>query len=239
MTRKIDPVDVSYSAEQLRIDYVDNGVAEHVLAHRHGVSRNVIQRWLREAGIPRRGASDAGRVRAAKMTAEERAAQAAAAQAAVRGRKATWYERCRSARSRELNPPLASTHEQAFEAELRALRVPYRREVAIGPYNVDFAVGPVAVEILGGEWHLDKTERHGERTPYILSEHWSLAFVWAVPNYPLAAAAAYKVVTLANTASWNPAAIGEYWVIRGDGQLIASGRCEDGQFPGIPPARSA
>lgn len=239
MTRKIDPPDVGYSAEQLRIDYVEHGLAEHVLAHQHGVSRNVVARWLRDADIPRRSSSEAGLVRAAQMSPEQRAEQAAAAHAAVRGRKSSWYERCRIAKTRQWNPPALSRHEQIFESNLRNRDIPYRREVAIGPYNVDFTLGPVAVEILGGEWHLDKVERHGERTPYILSEGWCLAFVWAVENYPLGPGAANQVITFANSASWNPTLLGEYRVVRGDGYLIARGRCDDGEFPGIPPARSA
>jgi hypothetical protein len=167
VTRKINPIDVGYSPEQLRSDYIDRGLAEHIIAHQQGVTRTVVKRWLIEASIPRRGPSEASHVRAAKMTTEERARQAAAAHAAAKGRQASWYERCRMARSRQLNPPTLSGHEKTFADTLNRLRIPYRREVAIGPYNVDFTIGPVVVEILGGEWHLYKTEHHGERTPYI------------------------------------------------------------------------
>jgi very-short-patch-repair endonuclease/predicted HTH domain antitoxin len=212
------------------------GESEYALAATYDCSRNVIRRLLRQQNVAMRGCSAAGVVRVGRMTPEERAAQAAAAHEAVRGRTCSFEERCRSAKGRERNPVPMSDHEAAFAAWLTERNVPYRREVAVGPYNVDFAVGSVAVEVLGGEWHASKAI-HARRTPYILGQGWALAFVWAVPNHPLTAQAAEEVVAYANLVSRNPTLLGQYRVIRGDGHTITIGRCDDGQFAGIPPAR--
>lgn len=211
-----------------------SGTSEYAIARQLGVSRDVITRVLRENGVKRRGRSDAGIVRASKMTAAQRADQAAAAHAATRGRVATVAERCRYAKSRERRPPKPSIYESQFAEWLAERDIPYRREVAVGPYNIDFAVGPVAVEILGGGWHAYKP-LHARRTPYILNQGWAMVFVWATVNHPMTAAAADYVHSTANLTSRDPALIGQYRVIRGDAHVITGGSAHDHEFALIAP----
>jgi very-short-patch-repair endonuclease len=164
------------------------------------------------------------------MTPEQIAAQVAAAHSATKGRKATWDERAKRAATIERNPPAMSVHEAKFARSLDRIGVPWRREVAVGIYNLDFTLGSVGVEILGGEWHAYKGERHPRRVKYILGEGWALVYVWATSNYPLTRAAAEYCVAFAQEVSRNPALRGEYRVIRGDAHLIASGRDELDEF---------
>lgn len=222
-------------AGEIAQDYAA-GLSELAIANKYKAERGAVRRVLLDLGVQPRGRSEAGLVRAAQMTPEARRAQATAAHNASRGRKAAWDERCRVASGRERNPPELSVHERPFAGWLAERDIPYRREVAVGPYNLDFAVGSVAVEILGGEWHAYKA-RHAHRTPYILDQRWAIAFVWSTANCPMTSSAADYVVAFANEVTRNPALIGEYRVVRGDGHLITSGRADDGQFPGIPPAR--
>lgn len=202
-----------------------------------GVDRGALRRELVDRGIEPRGRSAAGLNRAASMTADERLAQASAAHAAVRGQALSFEKRCRLALGREAKPRPMSTYESMFADWLTGLGCLYRRELAVGPYNIDFAVGPVAVEILGGEWHAYKVALHAERTPYILNQRWGLAFVWATANCPLRRTAAERVVAFAKDVGRQPTMLGEYRVFRGDGHLIAGGRADDDEFAGIPPAR--
>jgi very-short-patch-repair endonuclease len=133
-----------------------------------------------------------------------------------------------------------SVHEAQFATWLDERDIPYIREMAIDKYNVDFALdGPIAVEILGGEWHgtRKKTLRHSERTPQILDAGWLLLFVWATPAFPLTPTCADYTVALLKEASRDPSLIGEYRVIRGDAQLLARARAEDYHRTGIPSAR--
>jgi very-short-patch-repair endonuclease len=197
------------------------GASELALAAAYSVERGAIRSALLSQGVQTRGRSDAGLVRAAKMTAAERKAQAAAAHAASTGRIATWEERCLRAATVEQRPPAMSRHEQQ----------------AVGPYNIDFTVGTVAVEVLGGEWHGYKATRHARRTPYILDQGWSMAFLWATANCPMTHAAADYVIAFADELARDPSPGREYRVVRGDGYLIARGCRDDDEFAGIPAAR--
>lgn len=217
-------------AEEVISLYVEHGVSEYELSTRFDVDRAAIRTLLTKNQVPIRSHSEAGIVRASKMTAEEIAAQTAAAHAATKGRKATWEERAKRAATVEIKPAPMSNHEATFAGYLDQLGIPWRREVAVGIYNIDFAIGSIAVEILGGEWHAYKGERHPRRIKYILSQGWALVYIWATPNYPLTLASAEHCVTLAQEASRNPAVIGEYRVIRGDAHEIARGRDELDEF---------
>lgn len=213
------------------------GESELALASAYIAQRGAIRRSLHYSGIDSRGRSDAGIVRAAKMTAEERAAQAKAANIAATGRKATWEERCIRAQTIERNPRPLSGHEQQFAHWLDGRQISYRREVAVGIYNVDFTVGSIAVEILGGEWHAYKTG-HATRTPHILDQGWNLLFIWATINCPMTDATADYTITLMDELRRNPTSIREYRVIRGDGYLLARGSRDSEEFSGIIPSRS-
>src|SRR5690606_34733996 len=108
---------------------------------------------------------------------------------------------------------------------------------AIGKYNVDFAVAPVAMEVLGGGWHLAK-RHHAVRTPQILDAGWHLVFIWDHEGRSaLTAGAADYVVTFLKQVRRNPPAVGQYRVISGDGQLLSTGSRDDDEFPLVPPPR--
>ncbi len=195
-----------------------------------GIDRGVVKAELIRRGIEPRGRSAAGKLRASKMTAEEIAAQTAAAHAASKGRRAARAERVKRAATVEAKPPAMSVHEAKFAGFLDQLGATWRREVAVDIYNVDFTIGPVAVEILGGEWHAYKGERHPRRIKKILDSGWALVYLWSTDHFPLTITAAEYCVTFAQQASREPSLIGEYRVIRGDAHLITTGRDELDQF---------
>lgn len=215
------------------------GVSEYALATEYSVERAVIAKRLEEAGVERRDCGEAATFRYASTTREQRKALTAAANAAKRGVAEPEERLIRSALTREGEPKPMSTHEARFADWLSERNVPHTREKAIGRYNTDFAVGPVAVEILGGEWHNTRTKFlvHGRRTPYILDQGWAIAFLWATPTHPMTDAVADYIVAYVDEVSRNPALRGEYRVVRGDAQLLARGRKEDYERTGIVPAR--
>lgn len=216
----------------------EDGQSVLALSQGYGVTCEAIRRLLVDAGVAVRGRQAARRLSSEQATAEERKQQTLKANIAARGRKATLEERIRRAHTIEKigrGGPV-SAHEERFAEMLREVNVPYRREVAVGPYNMDFAIASVGVEVLGGEWHSIKSS-HTHRTPYILNEGWSLVFVWSTINWPLTSYAASYVVTFAEELRRNPTSVSEYRVIRGDGQLLARGRAEDNDWTFVPPAR--
>lgn len=210
MTRKTDQSTLDHAVAL----YV-SGKSVNECAALVGVSRKTITIEIRRRGIELRSTRYPQRI------------NTTAANAAARGRKATFKERCLRALTEQANPRPMSVHEARFAEFLDGMGADWKREIACGPYNLDFTVGPVAVEVLGGNWHAYKTARHALRSEYVLNAGWCLVYVWSTANWPLTSKAAEYVVSLANEASGNPSLIGEYRVIRGDAHEITAGR---GQF---------
>lgn len=214
-----------------------SGTSELALARQYGVARNVIATRLIEAGVERRQPSEAGALRAEQMTPAERRAQTAAANRAARMRRTPQIDKFRTALTRERRGEFDSDGERTLANMLSDLTVSVTPQRAIGPYNVDLAIPPVAVEVLGGGWHALKTA-HAERTPYILDEGWHLVMVWDYEGRStLGPGAAEYVVAFAEQVRWNPPATCQYRVITGQGEVLTACGREDNQFPLVPPPR--
>jgi very-short-patch-repair endonuclease len=216
------------------------GESELSISQRLGVNRFVVTRWLKDSGVKRRGGSEAGYVRMSRLSAQERSQLAAAAHAAIRGSTKTEQQLVNAALGRErAGATNASPGCDKLCMWLAERGVEYIREKAVGKYNLDIALTneAVAVEVLGGNWHAGK-RIHATRTPYILNQGWHIVFVWNVQNFPVDPGAADHIVAYAQQASRNPAPVGEYRVIRGDGELIAVGRAGDDKFALVPPTKT-
>lgn len=100
-------------------------------------------------------------------------------------------------------------------------------EQAEGRYNIDIAVGAVAVEVhrygfnpLGRS---ASASRLRQRANYLRNRGWLMCYVWIGPRGQwLTAAAAEYIVALAKSAESDPSLRGEYRVIRGSGELVAA-----------------
>lgn len=229
MVAPTDPTKLNNAVELYKA-----GMSALKVFQRTGVDRGALTRELKKRGIPVRSRSEAGKVRAQRMTADERKRQAAAANAAMRGVPAVEERLVKAAKTKERTRYSQSDGEKLLVGWLADLDPVSQK--AVGRYNVDVAVAPVAVEVLGGEWHGYK-RHHATRTKYIADAGWALLFVWNTANYPLTRSAAHYVREFVEEASVNPTLIGEYRVIRGDGQLVTIGRADDEEFTVIPPAR--
>lgn len=223
-------------AAQIVRAYLD-GASEYGLAKQHGVSRGPIARILTEAGVARRGTSEAGAVRNSKMSPDERKAQVAAANRGARKRRVPQIQKLRHALVTEARGEHDSAGERMLAEMLceRGLQVTAQR--AVGVYNVDLAVLPVAVEVLGGGWHSFKAT-HAERIPYVLDEGWHLVMVWDHEGRSaLGPGAADYLVAFLEEIRRHPPATSQYRVISGQGQLLAARGREDDEFPLVPPPR--
>lgn len=207
------------------------------LARRYGVSRGVIDRRLRAAGVEKRSASEQNTISAARQTKAERLTRAAAAHRAKRGRAPRESTLTRAAATRERRARVESEGERRMLLWLEKRFEVVGIQTAVKRYNVDFTIPPLAVELLGGEWHARK-RRHARRTKAILDAGWHLLFAWDTPTYPIERAAADYAVAFAEEIGKNPAAVSEYRVIRGDGELVARGSLENYDLTLIPAARS-
>lgn len=228
---------VNIDAATLHNLYVVQELSELEISQRLKMSRPAVRRNLKVHGIHPRSHSEAGRIRMSRLTTEERQALSAAAHEAVRGRTRSWEERCKLAASREADPSTSpqSPGEEKLAQWLQERGIAYTPQKAIGAYNLDFAMKPVAVEILGGTWHAGK-RIHRERTPYILDRGWLLIFVWDCAGSYLTSEAADYIVATLEEARRDPSLIGEYRVIRGNGELLSRGRVNDDSFTLVQPS---
>lgn len=223
--------------ESIVADYMD-GMSEKAVAEKYGVSRNVITRRLREQGIERRGPQLASALHAATLTPAQHRAKTRSAHDAIRGMERSEEWQCNIARGRERvgygGRTSPGTDLLCTALDTRGLE--YIREKAIGRYNVDIALSayPVAVEVLGGNWHGAKTI-HAQRTPYILNRGWHLVFIWNTSRTIIKPEAVDHIVAWAEELRVNPPSIGQYRVLRGNGELITAGQADDDDFPLVPP----
>jgi very-short-patch-repair endonuclease len=218
----------------------EGGESEQSISIRYGVMRAVVRRHLKKAGVPLRGHSEAQSLRMARLNPEERAKLTEAAHEAVRGKPVSGRSLQLAAQRREQNPWHAnrSTGEREFRQWLQERGLSATPQKAIGPYNVDFAVASVAVEILGGGWHSAKHARHAVRTPYILDAGWHLLMIWDYEGRSaLRPEAADYLVTFLNQVGSDPATSRQYRVIAGCGELLTTRRREDDEFPLVEPPR--
>ena len=213
------------------------GATEYGLSRQYGVSRGVISRVLREHGVQRHTQSESMTAAAALKTPEQRKARAAAAHAT--SRRLNDIDKFRRALRNEIVGDSQSDGERQFADMLRKRGIQFMPQRAIGWCNVDFAVAPVAVEILGGGWHSRKTT-HAMRTPYILDWGWHLVMIWDYEGRSaLGAGAADYLVSFLEEIRRNPPATCQYRVIAGQGELLTACGRESNQFPLEPPPRGA
>jgi len=104
-------------------------------------------------------------------------------------------------------------------------------EQACGRYNLDIAIGPVAVEVHRYALHPlgDTTSaiRLRQRARYICDRGWLLAYVWiSARSFLLLHEAADYLVSLVEQAKCDPSLVGQYRVIRGTGEFVAQGRLD-------------
>lgn len=218
------------------------GESELALAQTFGVARGTIRSRLIKAGVAPRGMQAAQSLAHARRTPEQNAAWTVAAHAAVRGRPVPFEAKCRNALTRQHRRIYGSPAETLLIEWLgqRGNHVVVPQQ-AIGPYNADIALGPVAVEIFGGGWHSygRHKARSTERYRYILDQGFAVVIIWVNrrAGHPLTSVAADSVAAFAQLASLDPTVRGQYRVIWGDGCDVTAFCPDLDHLAVIPPIR--
>ena len=210
------------------------GESENQLAKEAGVNRCTFRRRLLDAGITPRSRSDAETLKWEQMSIEQRRSQVKAAHDVTRGRKVTTEELSMRAKTREGNLAYNIGEYEFILADwLREIGIGFIQNFAIGPYNCDFGIGSITVEVWGGGWH-PKTE-DTKRTKHILDAGYSMLFVdLDRRRFPINRIVTEYVIALLQETSSDPAARCQYWMVRGDGELIFK-RFNDDNISLIPP----
>lgn len=196
------------------------------LSERVGVSRRTINRWLMDAGIEIRTASQQMHIRQSRLSDSERRRRLERAWAAKRGRPNPVESRIRGAAARERRAEPGSDSERLLAGWLRERGMPVRHQVAIHTYNVDLAAAPIAVEVFGGNWHATGLHlaRGPQRCEEIIDAGWSIVYVWDQSRCPMRVEAADHVIAFYEATRRDPSLVGEYRMVRGDGKLLTRGR---------------
>ena len=214
------------------------GESENALAKEFGVARDAIRTRLLREGVTPRDSTSANRLMMQSRTPEQNAINSANAHEAVRGRIVSFREKCLRAVSRERTQSHASTYERQMIAWLGERGANATLQKAVGPYNLDIAFHPVAVEIYGGGWHANGSHasRAPERFDYILNQGWSVVIIWIDKRRgSFTVAAADYVIAHIERTRLDPTLIGQYGVIRGNGEEVAAFSANIDNISRVPP----
>jgi transposase-like protein len=197
----------------------DGGTSVNALAKEYGVSRQAVNRWLGLAGASTRDRSAAMRVRWDGMTAEDRRKLTVAAQAAAKGRQASAEERNRRAQTVSAYEGWWGLGEDVVVEALVAAGPDVIRQHPVGPYNIDIAVGSVAVEVHRRTTHPGRASINKSRTAYLNEQGWRVLYVWCAPgarggNWCITPDALNRIVEHTQRATNSPDAVPALRVLR-------------------------
>lgn len=217
------------------VDRFNAGESVNNLAKSYGVSRRAIEARLKSVDVVLRGQYEANILALSQIPHDDLVRRIGVAQEATRGVKHTSIHRAKIAKTRELRGLYVSPTETLLASWLVDRGISVIQQKAVGPYNVDIATFPVAVEVLGGSWHANKPT-HPTRSKYIFDAGWHLVFVWVhAKRNPLTPAVADYIVAMLQEVSSDPTAIREYRVIRGDGKELSRGSADADNFTIVVP----
>ena len=196
------------------------GESENRLSREAGVSRSAFRNKIIGAGIIPRNQSQSETIKWARMTAEQRARQVKAAHIACTGRDVSFEELCLRARMREGSLTYnVSEEEKILAGWLRDKGLNVIHNFAVGPYNCDIGTGSITVEVWGGSWHPKPIDT--KRTKYILDSGYGVLIIDVDrKRFPLTSAVTQYVISLLQETGGHPTDRCQYWMVRGDGELI-------------------
>lgn len=207
------------------------GTSVLAMARELGLSRDTVVRHLRRLGLPIRSRSEANRIRATRIGKEGRRALARGAHQARRSLAMRTPSDCPAqvekavysrARIRSVTYSAAQSHERCIVSAAEKAGIPLLGQVAIGPYNADFvAFTNVVVEVHVARYNPLLNPRIAKRTIDLISAGWHVVYLWGSDGI-----GCDDVVSWAQQVSRDVSGVGQYRVIRGDGEVVAISRDE-------------
>lgn len=212
-----------------------DGYSENAIAKHFGVARTAVRPRLIDAGITPRSQGESELLKWSKMTEEQRANQVKSAHAACIGVTKSFEHRVAIAKARE--KAVADHHigvgEPEFKEFLSSRGIPFIYQKAVDTYNLDFAIGSVAVELTSvtGRYRGDK-EHLNKRTVNLLERGYKTLGVEFDCAESLMACAEYVVATVQEMNGLESFGR-EYWVIRCRRQDTTVIKNDVGQFAAV------
>jgi very-short-patch-repair endonuclease len=211
------------------------GIGIVALGERYGVDAMTVRKRLDKAGVCLRKGSDANLIRWRNMSVDERTATVEAAHNSVRGVRKSSDNLRRKALTIEHLAKGSYLENQLHSLLVDAGLSPVP-QVAVGRYNIDLAIAPLAVEVWGGDWHMKghHASIFGERTRQLFDCGWSVLHVIVSQRQLPTAVTAKNVVAFLDIARSLPPNLRKYWVIRRDGQIVTFGSSDDKNISVVP-----
>lgn len=208
-----------------------------------GVSSRVVSDYLRRAGVKARPkhhgivqhmaglsheqrsriVSESMRRRWASASPEQRRQMIEPAHAASRGRTIPLEQKIRTARTREAKARPESEYEVQLAEWLTERDISFRQQAAVGPYNLDLAVGNVGIEVTTG-WARKKGWNPKVRN--LIDWGWHLYFVWHDTRVPLRSVIADDLVAWVQFLETSPPEGSQYRVVWRSDKILAGGRAD-------------
>ncbi len=198
------------------------GESEQAIANSIGCGRGTIRRRLLKAGIIPRGPSEAQLIRHLNTTPEMRRKMTEAAHDAVRGKKRSESEMIKRAIVKQKSQRYIGKGERILAEWLRNRGLDPVMQLAVGRYNIDIAILPIAVELLysPGNPHTRATDR--KKIKYLRNQCIHVLYVWINRRDVLTEEAADYIVSFRKEMELTPTKLGQYRVIRGSGELFTT-----------------
>lgn len=190
------------------------------IAKATNLSRACVNTIFEELSLKRPDVSEGNRRSAAMATEGQRKARAASAHDAVRKLGRHVPTQIRHAMGKQVTGDYVGVGEAYLAEKLLAKGLESTPQAAIKGYNIDLLCDHLAVEV--HNYTTRPTERSHllARSIDLMCGGISVIYVRTGPTFPeITDAAVNQVVAFYNETSGNPSALGQYRVVRGDGQV--------------------
>lgn len=197
-----------------------DGHSVNSIAKAINLSRSAVNTILEEIGIPKPDVSEGNRRSAAMATDAQRAARAAAAHDAIR--KIGRHKPTQAGHSfrKEASLEYVGAGEIDLAEKLVAKGLHPIPQAAVEGYNIDLLCDHLAVEVHNYTNRPSDKTRNVTRIVKLLSRGISVIYVKTGRDFPVIGdAAVNQIIAFYDATSRDPSAIGQYRVVRGDGQI--------------------
>lgn len=210
------------------VSMYNSGMSVKAISENLGFSRSSIVIRLKKAGITQRGRSESMFLRMSSTSIEDRKKLVKSANQAMRSTtKEQTIERLKkSAITKFQTKSKVGILEQYFIDHLTSKGLNCIPQFPFNVYNIDIAVGNIAIEIHNSLSNPDRLIHTRQRIIYLLKSGWIPVYVKFRYNTIIDKTTFDKIISLFNKSSCNPSFIGHYWVIGSTGETISVGRLD-------------
>lgn len=213
----------------------NSGLSVKAIAEKFGVSRNVILVRLEKAGITQRNRSESMYLRMSQTSIENKRLLVSKANEGMRNAsKDKIIERLKkSAKTKSQTLSKVGILEQYFIEEITKRGFNCISQFPFDVYNIDIAVGNIAIEIHNSLSNPDRLIPVRKRIINLLKGGWTPVYVKFRYNTLIDKITFDKLISLFKQSSSNPSFIGHYWVIGSTGETISVGRLDGDNITNI------